>query len=350
MKKRILLNTLSLLFTSLGIAWYVRANTWVCGRFDFTSGCASSVKLQIDKLSLERDSIDINYRSFDLSSGAKFALVGLKGVRSQKDVNGQINKRHYAVLALFNTQDGSLIRVLRELKGELLSVSEDGSVNTFEVALSRDGSLVASYAIGENENSLIVQRTNDSSLVKTIYDLHGKNGNYVYHCTTMLDFSPDNKALQCGSTLTLLDSNKQKSLSVNGEYVFPFFADFSAGSHATAPDGASIDYKELSIPGSKLKVIESPLDLFDSMEQMVFSPDGKHFIQAQVAYHEARGERFFTPPPFRRLSGVAIWNRNGQLKRTFFTNNRYREIAWSRDSKYFALINKDLSLQIFQVP
>lgn len=220
-----------------------------------------------------------------------------------------------------------------------------------EVALSKDGSLVASYAIGENENSLIVQRTNDGSLVKTIYAMYGENASYKFDCTAMLDFSPDNKALQCGSTLYQLDSNKKKSLvDNNGKYIFPFFADFSAGSNAFAPDGTSIDYRKLYIPGFKPKVIKSPFNLFDSMEQMEFSPDSKHFIQAQVAYYKARGQRFFTPPPFRKLSAVAIWNRNGQLQQTFFTNNRYREIAWSRDSKYFALINNDLSLQIFKVP
>ncbi len=51
---------------------------------------------------------------------------------------------------------------------------------------------------------------------------------------------------------------------------------------------------------------------------MEFSPDSKHFIQAQVAYYKARGQRFFTPPPFRKLSAVAIWNRNGQQSANIF--------------------------------
>ena len=66
---------------------------------------------------------------------------------------------------------------------------------TQDVALSEDGRLAASYGIGENENSLIVQRTADGSKVKTIFATARFLQDGVAY--SMLDFSKDNQ----GSTM-----------------------------------------------------------------------------------------------------------------------------------------------------
>ena len=368
-KNPIILGGLGLLAASFGIAWYIRVNYWPCGRFDSTSGCVSSVKLQTEVLGFEDENIRLNFRSLDLASGGETALVGFRGIRVEQGTKGQTDKRHlYAIVALFNTRDGRLIRVLRELKGG--SKEDDGEAYnepddrlfdgvslTQDVALSEDGSLAASYGIGENENSLIVQRTADGSKVKTIF---ARRDSARRGCYSMLDFSKDNKVLQCRSTLHWLDSDQYKRLvDKEGNYIYPFIADSSLTTNAVAPDGTRIRYRfsalsrsgfMVTAPGSVSKRIEPRLNLpGDADHDFMFSPDSQLFMEGYTNL-EVNGIQHLMPPPFRKLSGVAIWTRNAELKRMFFTNKRYRNFSWSRDSKHFALLNTDLSLQVFKAP
>lgn len=352
-KNRILLSVLGLLAVSLGVAWYVRANSWPCGRFDSTSGCVSSIKLQVDTLDFEDGNIWLDqFSSLDLSSGAEVALVGLRGNRQEQDTEGKTYNRLYAIAALFNTRNGKLIRVLRELKGSpnYETIPVDDIVLTQDMALSPDGSLAASYGIGENENSLIVQRTADGSKVKTILEYEGSTRRRG--CHSMLDFSQNNQVLQCRGILYWLDSDQSKRLvDKDGQYIYPFIADYTSLSEATAPDGTRVSGRfELTLPNTEPKQINSPLKLSDdALRSFMFSPDSQLFIEKHTD-SKVNGLRHLIPPPFRRLGAIAIWTRDAELKRMFFTNQSYRNLAWSRDNQYFALIYKDLSLQVFKTP
>lgn len=374
LKKQMFWGLSALLASGVAAYWYIRVSTFPCGRFDSTSGCVSSVKLQTDELGFaDGEKIEVSYNSFDLASGAGVVAVGLHSTDSTSGIESRTPKR--AIVALFNAQDGRLIRVMRRLQGEY-SRSE-------EVALSPDGTLLASYALGDNENSLIVQRTGDGSLVKIIYETSDRT---VINCLAMLDFSTDNSTLQCGSTLYRLDRNEERSIFKNHQFIVPSvtLAEFSPGGRA--PDGTTVegDYFQekkildrlspqereaklqslgdnrgyvLTKPGSEPILFGSPLELFDSSfdrvffsPDIIFSPDSRLFIGTYTAYREARGMRRFVPPPFRQLTAIAIWTRDAELKNSFFTNRRDREIAWSRDSQHFATIDDDFSVKVFKAP
>lgn len=351
MKRRIILSLLSGLAVSLGVVWYIQVNRWPCGRFDSKSGCVSSVKLQVDKLRFEHRTVKINYQSFDLSSGAEVTLVGLQGTRKEQDVEGKTYNRLYAIAALFNTRNGKLIRILRELKGapNYETIPVDDVVLTRDMALSPDGSLVASYGIGENENSLIVQRTADGSVVKTIFE---RSDSARRGCHSMLDFSQDNQVLQCRGTLYWLNSDQYQRLVDNdGQYIYPFIADYASLYKATAPDGTRVRGKfKLTFPNTTSRQVQSPLKLSDdALHNFMFSPDSQLFIEGYTD-SKVKGLQHLIPPPFRRLSAIAVWTRNAELKRMFLTNRSYRSLAWSRDNQHFALVYSDLSLQVFKTP
>ena len=357
--------------TIIFVGVYVRANTWPCGRFDRWSGCVRSVKLDVGAVGLEPGA-RASYRALDLSAGGESVLVGLRGTRA----DGAQPATHHAVLALFDTRDGSVIQVLRDLEGNEQRRYDDdwGATAIEEAALSQDGSLVASYAFGKNENSLIVQRTN-GRVVTTVFEI---DSDEAYGCTAMLEFSPDNQVLQCGSRLTHLETGETTDLDVDGRYQFPFYADFAAGEVATAPDGTRAEdtIRDLFLPNdltpaemnariddyylantfslrpldAEPVTVASPLELFDARRDFVFSPDSQHLFEGYYAYREARGVRRFVPPPFRRLGAVGIWKaQNPELLTRFFTNKRFYSAAWSRDGAYVGLLNQDLSLDVFAV-
>lgn len=339
------------LAVSLGVAWYIQSNRLPCRRFDSASGCVSSVKLQIDELQLEDGTVKINYQSFDLSSDAEVALVGLQGNRKEQDSEGKTYNRLYAIVALFDPRNGKLIRVLRELKSapDHEKIQENRTVWTEEMALSPDGSLAAN-GIGKNENSLIVQRTVDGSKVKTIFE---RSDFRRRGCLSRLDFSQDNQVLQCNSTLYRLDSDQYKRLvDKDGQYIYPFIADYAPLLFsATAADGTRVgDQAALVLPDTDPKPLNSPLRMpDDALQHFMFSPDSQLFIEGYRG-SKVKGLQHLVPLPFRRLSAIAIWTRNGELKRMFFTNQSYRNLSWSRDNKYFALVYKDLRLQVFKAP
>lgn len=352
MKRWVMLSVLGGLTVSFGVSWYIQSNRLPCGRFDSISGCVSSVKLQVDELQFDDGTVKINYQSFDLSSGAEVVLVGLQGNRKEQDSEGNTYNRLYAIVALFNARNGKLIRILRELKSapNHERIQENRTVWTEEIALSPDGSLAASYGIGKNENSLIVQRTADGSKVKTIFE---RSDFRRRGCLSRLDFSQDNQVLQCNSTLYRLDSDRYKRLVDKDEqYIYPFIADYAPLLFsATAADGTRVgDRAELVLPNTDPKPLNSPLRMpDDALQHFMFSPDSQLFIEGYRG-SKVKGLQHLVPLPFRRLSAIAIWTRNGELKRIFFTNQSYRNLAWSRDNKYFALVYKDLSLQVFKAP
>ena len=394
--KRMGLALVLALFLGAATAFYVRANTWPCGRFDRSSGCVSSVKLDVEAVGLEPRTTSINYRSFDLGPTAAVALVGLTGVGltgvgltgvelTGEAINPGDEPLYYrTVVALFSSETGEPLRVLRDLSGSRVSGSyiQNEGTGSGELALSPDGTLAASLAWARDgggnltENSLIVQRTSDGGLVRTVYD--GAGAERIYDCTTMLEFSPDNQFLQCGSRLINLETGEATDLAVDGYYQFPLYADFAAGEAATAPDGTRVDdsLSDLFLPNTLTPeeinariddyylantfslqsldaepvIVASPLELFDSLHNFVFSPDSQRLFEGYYAYREARGVRRFVPPPFRRLGAVGIWTtEKPELLTRFFMNKRFYSAAWSRDGAYIGLLNQNLSLDVFAV-
>lgn len=88
-----------------------------------------------------------------LHSGSGRLAVGLTDV----DLGAQ-----KGIVAVFNTADGKLLRILRRLSGA--SVLVDG------VAISPDGTQVASYGRDAQENRLIVQDLNSGEVTHVVAD------------------------------------------------------------------------------------------------------------------------------------------------------------------------------------
>ncbi|MEL7082869.1 MAG: WD40 repeat domain-containing protein [Cyanobacteria bacterium J06597_1] len=335
----------SILATGVG-AIAIRVQTWPCGHWDDNSGCVTNVRLDTQDLGFEPKTLNASYRSFDLSAGGDIVLVGLDGYR--RDPSGD-ERNYYGVLALFDTRNGELIRVLREIKGFDGGISHVSPIR--ELALSPDGQLAASYAIDPNENGLIVQRTSDGAIVNRV--LEGEvPPNEIHSCTGALDFSTDNQFLECGSSLFgLSDGTATSIVGSDGRYRYPRLSDFSVLFSGTAPDGTNVGRGEVRRANGDSIPLQSSLYLYDSAYRtFMFAPNSEWFLDAQVAYEDARGVRFFVPPPFRRLSAIQVWNVDTDLQRTLFTNKRFSRLAWSRDSQHFAVLNEDFTVQVFQAP
>lgn len=322
-------------------AWFIRAESWPCGYLDKTSGCVASATLNVSALGLEPDATKVNYASFDVGPDAKVALIGLTGPSGD---------RYRSVLATFDTKTGEPIRVLRDLRGGKLEDKESTRSGFDNIALSADGALAASWAWGNKDTAdyefkLLVQNTSDGSVAKVVYDVKSGHSDF---CGLVLDFTPDNKKLQCSSKVIDLATGDEISLSKDGKYVYPFYGDFSAG-FAIAPDGTEVRYDTLRRIGGNRITLSSPVGLVDSVQNYAFSPDSKYFLESYRAHRENRGARLYTPPMFRKLSAIAVWNADTRkLERSFYTNVRYWQIAWSRDGTHFGVVNRDLTLQMFK--
>ncbi len=322
--------------------WFIRAEMWPCGRFERTSGCVSSAKLDVPALGLDPNGTRVDFTSFDIGPDAKVALIGFTGPSSD---------RYRSVLATFNARTGELIRVLRDLRGGEIKDKESKLSGFDHIALSADGSLAASWGWGNEhtanpEFKLLVQNMSDGSIAKVVYDLKSNQGDF---CGLMLDFTPDKKKLQCGSKLIDLATGAETPLSEDGNYVYPVYGDFSAGFRAVAPNGTEVRHDTLRRLGGRRITLNSPIDLVDSVQDYAFSPDSKYFLESYRAHRENRGIRLYTPSVFRKLSVIGVWNADAQkLERSFSTNVRYWRVAWSRDSAYFGVVNRDLTLQMFK--
>jgi hypothetical protein len=322
-------------------AWFIRGESWPCGYLDKTSGCVSSTALNVSALGLDPTGTKVDYTAFDIGPDAKVALIGFTGPSED---------RYRSVLATFDTRTGEPIRVLRDMRGGKLEDKESTRSGFDHIALSADGSLAASWGWGNRDTAdyefkLLVQNTSDGSIARVVYDL--KRDQRAF-CSGVFDFTPDNRKLQCGSTVIDLATGEEASLSKDGNYVYPAYGDFSAGM-AIAADGTEVRYDTLRRLGGDRIALKSPLRLVDSVQDYAFSPDSKHFLESYRAHRENRGARLYTPPVFRKLSAIAVWNADTRkLERSFFTNARYWRVAWSRDGAYFGMVNRDMTLQMFR--
>jgi hypothetical protein len=305
-------------------AWGIRSAMWPCGALDGSSGCVSRVQLDVAAVGLDPATARVDWRAFDLGSGAKVALVGLHGP-------GGIGFR--GTLALFDPQTGALIRLLNatETNNDDLDYP-----STSEAAISPDGTQVAVglYDWDAEEVSMTLQVFNvaDGSVVATLPPNFG-NGR---DCLSMLDFSPDGTKLQCGFAVHDLVTGEVTSALGPDDMMLPMYAEFVPGDRA--PDGTVVRTSDLPSQSS----------IFDASAGIVFAPDSVGMLEVWRAFHTARGQRWWTPEPFRYWSGVGVWD--GQTKtllRRFYANDRYMAEAWARDGSHFGFVSEDLYLTVF---
>lgn len=305
-------------------AWFLRAAYWPCGGLDTSSGCVSTAVLDVGSLGLDPGATQVEYQGFDLGPAGGVALVALK---EQTPEGARI------VLALFDGRTGSLLRSLAERRGR------GAEAYVAQVALSADAALAAAVITaevdGEMQTSLDVYRVADGSLVKSIWTVRGDERAY---CTSMLAFSPDGRKVQCFTQVHDLESGVVETVTdAVGNFRYPIFAGF-AGMDAVAPDGTR----------AVLADLPTPLPLFDSDRWARFTSDSASILILSRAYRENRGQRLYTPPVFRRLAAVELWDgKSRQYQRGFYANRRYQLASWSQDAALFGLISDDLHLDLF---
>ncbi len=331
------------LLTALAVAailaaiWFIRAATWPCGALDRSSGCVSSVTLDVAALGYDPDVAWISWRGFDLSADGEIAVVPIWQ-------NYSDSRR--STLALFNAETGAMLRILYD---DTVSRSfPRGNTMIGEVALSPDGSLVAAATLtgssGDEIGTLSVYDTTDGGLSKTLKLPEEE----FLGCNGRLDFSTDGTKLQCGDDLHDLATGTVSSLLRNGEVVYPVPADEFFMQNATAPDGTRIDMWDV---GSPVRAVfrnhENPPEA--SAGWAVFAPDSAGLLEVWVVDRDTFRYPFYVPAVFRVMSGVAIWDgKTRQLQGSFYSNRRYRFSAWSRGSTYFGFVSDDFQLEVFR--
>jgi hypothetical protein len=309
----------------LTAVWFIRAAMWPCGALDGSSGCVQRVQLDVEAVGLDPATARVDWGGFDLGPDGKVALVGLNGP-------GGIGWR--GTLALFDAQTGALIQLLdaRESADDDLK-----QPSTSEVALSLNGNQVAAglYDWDADKVSMTLQVFNvaDGSVTTTFPRDFG-NGR---DCVAMLDFSPDGTKLQCGGAVHDL-TNGQISGAYNAEGILaPMYAESVPGERA--PDGTVVVISDLP----------SRSEIFDADANIVFAPDSVGMLEVWGAYHTSRGQRWWTPAPFRYLSGVGVWDwKTKTLQRRFYANERYVATAWARDESHFGFVSDDFQLTVFR--
>jgi hypothetical protein len=311
-------------------AWLIRNATWPCGVLDRTSGCISSVTLDVEALGFDPGVADVfDARSFDVAPGAALALVSL---------GGKADEGVRSALALFDTKTGKVKHVLHNH----LAASTYGPEPAIrEAAFSPDGSLAAALQVtienAEPAVRLVVYDVAGGSVRATLIDAVGSDETDGLDCTGMFDFNADGRLLQCGSRLFALADGSWTSLVKDDDYQFPIPAEFMG---EWAPDGTDRD--DLDLPSALL--------LQDVVDLWTFAPDSAGLIELQRSW--ARDRRWPIRPfyiaDFWQMSGVAIWDAKARmLTRSFYSNQRYVALSWSRDAQHFGFIDDDLRLEIF---
>ncbi|MEL7082868.1 MAG: WD40 repeat domain-containing protein [Cyanobacteria bacterium J06597_1] len=334
-----LLAVSGVLAVGLSVAIAIRIQTWPCGRWDEQSGCVAAVRLDTRELGFVPGTLNVGFESFDLSAGAETILIGLNGYR--QNPTGANNHDYGGILALFNARTGQLIRVLREVDG--LEQRAFGTAPMREVALSPDGQLAASFSTGATDNGLLVQRTFDGTIVDWVIESEAPP-EWGFSCGASLDFSPNNQFLECGNSVYTISDGTKTGLTE------PRLSDLSVWRLGRAPDGTVVDEEGIRRTDGETIPLRSPLQFSDSAyKTFMFAPNSQWFLEAESVY-QVQGIWSIVPPPFRRLSTIQVWNIDAELQRTLFTNKRFSLLAWSRDSQYFAVLNEDLTVQIFRAP
>lgn len=315
----------------LAAVWFIRSAMWPCGALDRTSGCVSSVTLDVAALGFDTDRSKVTGSAFDLSPGGKTALVGIVG---------KVGDDMRVVLALYESGTGAMLRVLLD-KTE---TPVDGVFGAYisEAALSPDGALAAA-ASGWREGDaafhmLAVYRVADGSVVKTLVSREQTKDASGFDCTAMLDFSAEGTKLQCSHTLYDIATGSETSLLRDGDLVFPMPADFPPG--GLAPDGSRAG--DLGL--------KPPIELvYDNFQSWHFAPDSNGLLSVARVSGSAVGKPSYVPAVFRQRSAVILWDaKTKELRRSFYANHRFTQTAWSRDSAYFGLITEDLRLEVFR--
>ncbi|MEM9534727.1 MAG: hypothetical protein AAGA40_03540 [Cyanobacteria bacterium P01_E01_bin.45] len=321
----------------VGGAVVIRNQMLPCGWFDRSSGCVASAQLDIQDFGFIPDTVESSYGSFDLSAGAETVLVSLEGLRP--DSTGE--RRHgYEVLALFDTQSGDLIRVLRGVENRAERYSD-----IFEVALSRDGQLAASVATDANEQTLLVQRTSDGTIVHQLIS----DESLFSECGGQLDFSPDNQLLQCGFNLYRLANGSLTLITdlLADDNSHPRLSDYSVSNRAIAPNGTVVDFNAIEQTDGNRTPLQFSPQLDNAIRRaLMFAPDNTRFLEVQRANQPPRGFLSLFQPE----SSITVWNVDAEILSVLTTPTRVRRVAWSRDSQHFALLTNGLTVQVFNAP
>jgi hypothetical protein len=303
----------------------VRMAMWPCGGLDRVSGCISRVALDMAELGLDPATARVDWNAFDLGPGAGQALVGISGP-------GGAGWR--GVLALFDARTGALIRVVAD--AELADADLDQPFVS-EAAFSGDGTMIAAgffdWEASEVSMALKVFALAEGAMTSEL-PMDFSNGR---ECQTMLDFSPDGMRLQCGGTVYDLATLQATSAYDADGMMLPMYAEFPPGERA--PDGTVV--RSIDLP--------TRTTIFDGDAGMYFAPDSVGLLEVWRAYRENRGQRWWTPAPFRELAAVGVWD--GQtvtLQRRFYANERYLATAWARDGGHFGFVSEDFHLSVFQ--
>jgi hypothetical protein len=315
---------------ALTAVWLIRIETWPCGALDRTSGCVSSVKLDVAALGLDPETATLTWNSFDLAAGGNTALVGIIG--STRD-------RARLVLAIFDTETGAVVRVLED---KTATSPEDYNVDIADAALSPDGLLAAatvSWREGDlSYDVLAVYSVTDGSLLKTLAKRVEVRDDEKFDCLGLLDFSADGAKLQCFERIyDLVDGGVTPLPKTDGQWNFPILADSVAS--GLAPDGTT--FRSLDV--------DLPIDVYDGLAWPYFAPDSVGLLTVSVVWPRNIPQQFYLPAVFRQNSAVILWNsKTKQAQRSFYSNRRYVLKAWSRDSAWFGFVTGDLRLEVFK--
>ncbi len=184
------------------------------------------------------------------------------------------------------------------------------------------------------ETALNVYRVSDGSLVRTIWTATGRERN---DCTSMLDFSPDGRKLQCYGQVHDIESGAVETISdADGTFRYPVYAGFAAFD-AVAPDGTRVGISDL----------KSDIELYDSDRGRGSHRQHRVLVLAR-AYREIVANGFTR----RQFSAGCRSLRSGteslaSFQRGFVANRRYVQAVWSQDSAQVGLISADLHLDVF---
>jgi hypothetical protein len=329
----------ALILAGIGYGFYLYEAS-PCGRFDANSKCISSVKLDVAATGIDPTLAKADYKSFDIGPGGGVLIVGL---------TSKAKKVSRSVLAVFDAANGKMIRVLRDLESK--PGNRVAHTHLDQTAFSPDGTLVASlgFAMGdvEHENSLVVYRVSDGLIERVVVS---RNSDRRQDCTGMLDFSPDNSKLQCGSIVYDLTTGATEDITIDGNYKFPMYADYS-GTFARATTGTRVEPNGRSITVKPVNAapmeIASPQALQNRLEIPAISPNAQRFYVLRRAERNAGAGLQL---PFRQRSEVGLYNlKNGTVVRQFSSQERYVSDAWSRDSLYFGFLGSEMTATVFKV-
>jgi hypothetical protein len=323
-----------------------RAEMWPCGSLDRTSGCVSSVRLDIEAAGIDPATVEPYLIAFDLSSGGKSALI---------NVEGKIEDVWYSVLALYDVKSGRVLRVID--KHELESLAYDAYDADERVALSSDSSLAVMVRGKRWEYPITLYNTADGRIIRSS-TIGGEDflvSLFASGCVLdpfwitslsyselgsdreKLQFSADNSKIQCDDYVFEIKSGSIAPITKNDRDLFPKFP--------VTPDS---DHASFSDNSSPRDLVESYTSFKDQFDRLYLAPDDVgHLHVSENRSPDEWSVSYFLPSIFRREAAVAVTDL-AEPRRKFYSNQIYGMATWSRDAEYFGLISRDFELELYK--